>query len=65
MLDRSQHIANDLEELRTRKVALRWFFRLKNLFPSANESSYLFAELGTLGTINALTPSSGITICNL
>ena len=60
MLDRSLHIANDLGELREGKVALRSFFRLKNLFPFATGPSYLFAELGRLGTINADTPTCGV-----
>lgn len=61
MLDRSLHIANDLGELREGKDALRSFFRLKNLFPSATGPSYLFAELGRLGTINASAPTRGAT----
>ncbi len=59
MLDRSPHIANDLGELREGKVALRSFFRLKNLFPFATGPSYLFAELRRLGTINSDAPARG------
>jgi len=61
MLDRSLHIANDLGELREGKDALRSFFRLKNLFPFATGPSYLFAELGRLGTINASAPTRAAT----